>query len=241
MLGIIQGLTEFLPVSSSGHLILFQKLFGLDGDLLLFNIILHIATLCAVVIVFRKRIWQLIRHPLNKTNLYLLIATAITCTLVIIFKNTIDRTLTHKILPVTFMITAIILFATTFVKPKEKNIGYTSAIASGLAQAIAVIPGLSRSGLTISANLATGIKRESAAEFSFLMSIPIIIASLVYELIDTGEKLSLEILPTSAAFLAALLSGIFAIKIMLHIVKKVKLYWFSIYLIALAFVCLFIL
>jgi len=240
-LGLIQGLTEFLPVSSSGHLMLFQKLLNMPNNMLLFNIILHVATLCAVVIVFRKKIWQLIRHPLNKTNLYLIIATAITCTIVLIFKDLIDRVFTYKVLPVTFMLTAIVLFIVTFVKPRDKNIKMTTAITAGLAQGIAVIPGLSRSGITIAANLALGTKRTEAAEFSFLMSIPIIIASLVYELISSQEAIKLEVLPTVLAFITALLSGIFAIKFMLHIVARVKLYWFSIYLIILALISVFIL
>ena len=220
---------------------MFQRLLGMPENMLLFNIILHVATLCAVVIVFRKKIWQLVRHPFNKTNLYLLIATAITCALVIVFKDLIDRTFTYRILPVTFIVTAIVLFGVTLIKPKEKDIGYTSSIISGLAQGIAVIPGLSRSGLTISANLAVGIKREAAAEFSFLMSIPIIIASLLYELVGSrGETMTLDILPTAIAFVIALVSGVFAIKFMLHIVKRVKLYWFSLYLILIAVVCLFL-
>lgn len=249
-LGFVQGLTEFLPVSSSGHLMMFQHLFNVQGNHLLFTIVLHIATLLAVMVVFRKKIWQLIRHPFNKTNYCLLTATILTCAFVILCKDFIDKTFTYKILPITFMVTAIILFAATMVKPKENEITYKSAIAVGIMQGIAVIPGLSRSGTTISTLLVTGTKRERAAEFSFLMSIPIIIASLVYalaqgsapagsyELISNGEKLQLDIFPTAIAFITALASGILAIKFMLHLIRRVKLHWFSMYLVVLAIVCM---
>jgi len=244
-LGIVQGLTEFLPVSSSGHLILFQRILNLPEDMLLFNIILHIATLLAVLIVFRKRIWHLVRHPFNKTNLALILATIVTVGFVLLFKDFIDRTLTARILPITFMITAIVLFSTTFIKdksllPDDKEITYISALSTGLAQGIAVVPGFSRSGFTISTALATGTKRERAAEFSFLMSIPIIIAALVYELISNPSPTLGPALPLIFAFVTALISGIFAIKFMLKLVKKIKLYWFSLYLIILAIITIFI-
>jgi undecaprenyl-diphosphatase len=236
-LGIVQGLTEFLPVSSSGHLILFQHFFKLPEDMLLFNIVLHIATLCAVCVVFRKTIWGLIRHPWNKTNLCLIIATAVTCALVLIFKDLIDRSFTYKILPFSFLATAILLFLTSFVPRGENPVGKKSALIVGLAQGIAVVPGLSRSGTTISTLLASGVQKNAAAEFSFLMSIPVIVASFLLELLSAGGATKLEILPTSIAFIAAVLSGIFAIKFMLVIIRGVKLHYFAAYLVVLSVVC----
>ena len=243
LLGFIQGLTEFLPVSSSGHLMLAQHFFNMPDNMLMFDIILHIATLCAVVIVFRKKIIFLIRNPLCKTNYCLLIATAITCTIVILFKDQIDQTLTYKILPFTFMITAILLFATSLINPKNSGeVGYKTSIIAGIAQGIAVIPGISRSGSTIAASLFTGARREAAAEFAFLMSIPIIIASFLFELISSpASAISLDPVPLLFGFATALASGIFAIKFMLKIVKEIKLYWFSLYLVALSITLLFIL
>ena len=207
----------------------------------MFTIILHIATLLAVLIVFRKRIWQLVRHPFNKTNYCLLTATILTCTFVILFKDFIDKTFTVKILPLAFIVTAIVLCIATMVRSKENDVTYKSAVTVGIMQGIAVIPGLSRSGMTISTLLIAGTKRETAAEFSFLMSVPIILASLVYELVSAKEKLALEILPTSIAFVTALASGILAIKFMLHVIRRVKLHWFSLYLCVLAFICLYVL
>jgi undecaprenyl-diphosphatase len=240
-LGIVQGLTEFLPVSSSGHLILFQHLFGLPEDMLMFNIILHVATLLAVVICFHKKIWQLVRRPFNKTNAYLIIATAVTCTLVVLFKDFIDSTFTYKVLPFTFMVTAVVLVIASIAKQSQGSVRAPSALLVGLTQFIAVIPGISRSGTTISTLLATGVKREDAAEFSFLMSIPIIIASFAYELLNVNGNVAVDVLPTAVAFIAALVSGVLAIKFMLGIIRRAGLYWFSIYLIALSLFCLFIL
>jgi len=245
ILGLIQGVTEFLPVSSSGHLMLGQKFLGLENDLLLFDIFLHIATLCAVLIVFRKKIWELIQKPFCKTNYCLVIGTVITCAIVLVFKDWIDSTMTYKVLPITFLITAIVLFAVTML-PKQKDVGegeikYKTGIVAGIAQGIAVIPGISRSGSTIAASLATGVKREEAAEFAFLMSIPIIIASFLYEVVSNGSaSLSAPPLALIGGFVAAFVSGIFAIKFMLKLVKHVKLYWFSIYLTVLSVVLMFV-
>jgi undecaprenyl-diphosphatase len=240
LLGLVQGLTEFLPVSSSGHLILFQHFLGIDGDMMLFNIILHIATLTAVVVVFRKKIWSLVKQPFCKTNLALLLATVITCAMVFVFKDLIDRSFTHRILPITFLITATLLFATTLLAKGAREVGYKTSALAGFIQGIAVIPGISRSGSTIAACLSTGTKREAAAEFSFLMSIPIIVASFVYELISGGGVvLNVSPIALICAFVAALVSGVLAIKIMLRVVKNVKLYWFSMYLVILAIVLLF--
>jgi len=242
ILGLVQGLTEFLPVSSSGHLLMFQELFGLRDVPLLFDIILHVATLCAVIIVLRKRIWQLIRKPFQKTNYCLVIATAISCALVLIFNQFFDLTKEYRILPVTFLVTAIILFVVTLIPKREGDVKYKTGVIAGIAQGIAaVIPGISRSGSTITANLATGVKREEAAEFAFLMSIPVIIASLVYEIISShGDLTSMSFWPVAFGFVSALITGIFAIKIMLKIVKKIKLYWFSVYLVALSIVLMFV-
>lgn len=242
MLGLVQGLTEFLPVSSSGHLLMMQKLFGLKDVPLLFDIILHMATLFAVLIVFRKKILELIKKPFCKTNYCLLIATVISCAMVVIFNQLFDLTREYKILPITFLVTAIVLFAVTMLPKKEGEIEYKTGIAAGIAQGIAaVIPGVSRSGSTITASLATGVGREKAAEFAFLMSIPIIVASFVYELISSPEAISaVPLLPLCFGLAAALAAGIFAIKFMLKLVKNIKLYWFSIYLVIISVILMFV-
>jgi undecaprenyl-diphosphatase len=243
VLGLVQGLTEFLPVSSSGHLLLVRELFDLKVDLL-FDIILHLATLCAVVIVFRRKIWELVKNPFSKTAVCLVIATVITCTMVLIFKDWIDRTLTVKVLPFTFLVTAIVLFGTSLLGERfarNENITYRTSVFAGVVQGIAVIPGISRSGSTIAACLYSGTERKAAAEFSFLMSIPIIIASFVYEAVSNPIAVgSVPALPLVFGFVVALASGIFAIKFMLRIIQSVKLYWFSAYLVAVAVILIFV-
>ena len=243
-LGLVQGLTEFLPVSSSGHLILFQHLFGIDADMMLFNIVLHVATLCAVLFVFRRRIWGLVKNPFQKTNFVLVLSTVLTVAFVLAFRDFIENTFTASILPVTFMVTAIILFSTSFVcdKPllQQGGVSYFSGAMAGLAQGLAVIPGLSRSGTTIAVLLSTGTRKTDAAEFSFLMSIPIIVAALVYELAGSVTTSYVDGFAVGMAFVVALVSGIFAIRLMLHIVKRIKLYWFSVYLVVLAILTMFV-
>ena len=245
-LGLLQGLTEFLPVSSSGHLILAQHIFEVPGDLLLFNIMLHLATLCAVCIVFRKKLWELIKQPLHPTNIAIGIATVITVGFVLLFRDWIDRVFNVRVLPITFIITAIVLFSCSFVGQKNQmpqgggKKFWLLALITGLAQGLAVVPGISRSGATIAAGLAAGERREKAAEFSFLMSIPIIIAALVYELISNPTPSLGAPWPLVVGFVAALVSGIFAIRFMLHIIKRIPLYWFSGYLIVLAIITFFV-
>jgi undecaprenyl-diphosphatase len=240
-LGVIQGLTEFLPVSSSGHLLVAQKWFGLpDPDkMLLFNILLHVATLLAVVLVFRKRIWELVKTPFCKTNLCLLVATAISCVLIFAFHGLVDR-VTYGVIPYMFLITAAILIAAHLlslkVKPlPERDPTYWQAAIVGAVQGLAAFPGISRSGSTITAGLGARMKRESAAEFSFLLSIPIILASLVYELIDGGAAaVSFDFWQAAVGFAAAFACGLVSIKFMLAVVKRIQLYWFAIYLVVLA-------
>jgi len=240
-LGLLQGLAEFLPVSSSGHLLLATHLFDMSQGVLFLMIILHLATLLAVVIVFHKRIWELVKNPFSKMGVALIIATAITVGFVLLFNDWIDSVVTVRILPITFLITAIILFATTFFKNTDKEVGTKTAIATGLAQGIAVVPGFSRSGLTIATALSTGTKREAAAEFSFLMSIPIIIASFVFEIIRGGTSMAgVTFLPLAISFVIALVTGIFAIKFMLAIIRKISLGWFSLYLVVLAIITIFV-
>jgi len=247
-LGIVQGLTEFLPVSSSGHLMVARRIFHLSENMVMFDIILHIGTLLAVILVFRKTIFELLKKPFCQTNICLVIATTISCGIVILLKYAFhfdEEKVPFIVLPFTFIVTGIVLLLTNFFfKRFEKSATeptYKTAIIAGLAQGIAVLPGISRSGSTICASMLSGMKRDAAAEFAFLMSVPIIVASFLFELISNrGESFHIEVAPTIFGFVFAFLSAILAIKVMLKIIKNVKLYWFSIYLFALALVCLII-
>ncbi len=241
VLGLLQGLTEFLPVSSSGHLELGAALFGLEEDNLTFSIIVHGATFLSVLVVFRNDILNLILNFLKfqwnaETRfILLLIASAVPVGLTgILFKEQIESIFEGRIVFVGIMllITATLLYLTRLVPRQHKEIGLKSALIIGLAQTLAVLPGISRSGATISTALYLGIDREKATRFSFLMVlIPIFGASLL-ELIDlykaTGPA-SISNLSLIIGAVAAFFSGLLACSWMLQIVKKGKLVYFSVY------------
>ena len=247
LLGLIQGLTEFLPISSSGHLLIIEKIFKIDADLNFINIVLHLATLLAVCWFYRKRLLNMIKHPFSKEVQHLIIATIPTIVFVIAFNDFIDTHLTSSLfLAIGFFVTSILLLACHFYTQKTKynaNINYKNSLLMGIAQALAIFPGLSRSGTTLAFGLIGGIQKEKALDFSFLMSMPIILGSLVYEVIKNNTFYTTfntdYILPLICAFIVAFLTAIFSIKIMQKIVSKLKLWYFVPYLIILG-VCVII-
>lgn len=241
IMGAVQGLTEFLPISSSGHLVLLQRIFGMTGENIAFDIAMHIGSLIAVIIIFRKTIWSLIKHPFSPLAIKLYLATIPTIVIVLIFKSFIESTFTGNFFLVGFVLTAIILAISEYIAKKYKNdspITKTNAIVLGIAQGLATLPGVSRSGTTIATGLIMGDKKEEVAEFSFLMSIPIIIASAVYELIFQFDSTTIEVIPTLIGMLFAFIFGFIAIKWMLRLIRKANLIYFSVYLIILVAVIL---
>lgn len=243
--GILQGATEFLPVSSSGHLVLFNKIFGTGGNFIAFSVFLHIATLFAVIIVLRKQIWELIKHPFSPLALKLYLSTLITVIIALLFKNTFEALFSGKLLPISFMLTAVLLVTTELLSKKRTHqISYKTSVVIGLMQGIAIIPGISRSGATICGGVLEGANKEECAEFSFILSIPIILASMAMEIFDSvrlGQPFfDAQILPTLLAFFTAFFVGILCVNVMLKLVKKAKFYPFAIYLTALSIACLFI-
>lgn len=241
VLGIVQGLTEFLPISSSGHLVMFEQFFNLENELFL-TIALHFGTLFAVFFVYYKDVWHVIRHPTSTLSKRLIIATIPTVIIVWLFKSFAPSIFASCFYIVGFAISAFLLVVTSLVYRKNKNgiIGVKSSIIIGIAQGLACLPGISRSGSTICAGLLCGEDKKSVADFSFLLSIPIIIASIAYEFIFDFSNITVPIIPLLVGMFCACISGIFAIKFMLKIVQKAKLYYFSIYLFILAFLLVFI-
>ncbi len=237
-IGFIQGLTEFLPISSSGHIVLFGSMFNLD-NLLLISVVAHIGTLFAVIFCYRKRLFQLIRHPINKTNLNLIIATVPTVILVLLFNTFFEDSFSTKTLVWGFLISAILLMIADFKKDGIRPVTKRSALYMGLAQGLALLPGISRSGSTLVCGLLAGVEKNEALDFSFLMSIPIIIASAVYESIKLfSAQITINWLGIFIVMITSFIFGILSIKLMLKIVKKNKLYFFSIYLIVLSLIVL---
>ncbi len=241
IMGTVQGLTEFLPISSSGHLVLLQRLFGMTGENISFDIAMHLGSLIAVIIIFRKTILSLIKHPFSPLAIKLYLATIPTVIIVLLFKTFIESTFSGNFFLIGFVLTAIILAISEYIAKKYKNdapISNTNAIVLGIAQGLATLPGVSRSGTTIATGLIMGSKKDEVAEFSFLMSIPIIIASAVYELFFQFDSTTFNLLPTLVGMLFAFIFGFIAIKWMLRLIRKANLIYFSIYLILLVAVIL---
>ena len=239
LIGFIQGLTEFLPISSSGHVVLFGSLFDLD-NLLLLSVVAHVGTLFAVIFCYRKRLVELVKKPFNKTNINLLIATIPTVVIVLLFNHFIEDNFSTNTLIWGFLLSAVLLIIADFKKDSYRPVNKRSALYMGLAQGMALLPGISRSGSTLVCGLLVGVEKNEALDFSFLMSIPIIIASAVYESIKLFTmQLTVNWLGIFIVMITSFIFGILSIKLMLKIVKKNKLYFFSIYLIVLSLIILF--
>ncbi len=244
ILGIIQGLTEFIPVSSSGHLTLAQSLMGIEQTDISFEVFVHLGTLVPVFVVFWGEIFELIKRPFQKTTLLLILGTIPAVAAVLFFGDLIDMAFASTIfLAVGFAITGTCLLLSDQISrlKSQKDMDHVTpadALIIGCIQAVAIIPGISRSGSTICGSLFRGLKRETAARFSFLLSIPAILGALVYQLKDllTGEVVisSANIPPMVAGFLAAALSGYLAVNFTLKLVKESKLKFFAFYVFALA-------
>ena len=238
LLGIIQGLTEFLPISSSGHIVLFENIFGLSENLFL-TIALHLGSLIAVVVVFWRDIVYIIKHPLCDLSKKLVFATIPTILLVLFFKTFIEDSFNGNFFLVGFVLTAFLLMITEIISSQnqlKKPISGKVAIIMGIAQGIATLPGISRSGSTICAGLLCGENRESVAEFSFLMSIPIIIASCIYEILFKSAIATVSILPILVGMIFAFIFAFLAIKLMIKLIKKVEFTYFAIYLVLLVII-----
>jgi len=237
-IGFIQGITEFLPVSSSGHVVLFGSLFELD-NLLLISVVAHIGTLFAVLFCYRKRIVELIKKPKNKTNLNLVIATIPTIIIVLLFNRFLEDNFSTKTLVWGFLISAILLVVADLKRDGFKMMDKRSSLYMGVSQGLALLPGISRSGSTLVCGMMIGVEKNEALDFSFLMSIPVILASAVYESFKLfTSQITINWMGIFIIMLSSFIFGILSIKIMLKIVKKNKLYFFSIYLIVLSLLIL---
>lgn len=247
ILGLIQGLTEFLPVSSSGHLAIGKELLGVEAaEDIVFEVVVHTATVLATIIVFRKQIWQLLcglfKWKYNDETDYILkICVSMIPVFVVgmFFKDYVEGLFgSILVVGIALVVTALLLFFSDRASadrnpsaPEHRNgISYGQAFIVGLGQALAVVPGLSRSGTTISTGLLCGVKRGNVAQFSFLMVLVPILGEAFLDLVG-GDIASSTIgtLPLVIGFLAAFISGLFACKVMIALVKKARLKWFALY------------
>jgi len=239
ILGIIQGLTEFLPISSSGHLVLFQKIFGINEPTLVFDTMVHVGTLAAVITVFWKDILALLRKPFQKLTWLLVAGTLPTVIIAVLFKDTIEMVFkSGSTLGFEFLVTGLILLFAERLNSGRKRVeetSYLDAAFIGIMQGVAIMPAISRSGLTISGALMRNLDREFAAKFSFLMSIPAILGAAVFQLKDIMEASGEAVIntPLLAGTVAAAIAGYFSIRFMIVLLRKGSLKVFSYYVFAL--------
>jgi undecaprenyl-diphosphatase len=252
VLGVVQGATEYLPVSSSGHLVIFQHLFGLDEPALLFDIVLHVATLLAVLWYYRQDIADLIGqslaavrslkrgaswaqtqidYPSFRLAWLIILGTVPTALIGITLQDTFEALFgsLHTV-GIMLCVTGFILLLTRFGSRGTRGVGQmrpVDALLIGLVQGLAITPGISRSGSTIAVALLLGIEKETAARYSFLLSVPSIFGALLLKIDDGGESIGTA--ATSVGFVAALVTGYLCLALLVQLVKRGKLAWFAPY------------
>ncbi len=242
LLGIIQGLTEFLPVSSSGHLELGKAILGdtsVPEESLMFTVVVHFATALSTIVVFRKDIWEIIRGLLSfKWNEEMQFSAKIVLSMIpaaivgVFFEEQLEALFGGNIMLVGIMliVTAVLLWFADKARDTQKKVSFSNAFVIGVAQAVALLPGISRSGATISTSVLLGNDKGKAARFSFLMVIPLILGKIAKDILSgdlstQGGNISVLII----GFLAAFIAGLIACTWMIKLVKKSKLSWFAIY------------
>ncbi|MBQ7856393.1 MAG: undecaprenyl-diphosphate phosphatase [Alistipes sp.] len=241
ILGIIQGLTEFLPVSSSGHLQLANELLGTslnpESDLT-FSLTLHAATVLSTIVVLWREIWRLLRglfsRKFNDEQAYILkiVISMVPIGVVgIFFMDYIEAAFSSiLVVGIMLLVTAALLCFAYYAKPRQKaELSYRDAFIIGLSQAVATLPGLSRSGTTIATGLLLGNRKESIAQFSFLMVLPPILGNALLDIVKGNFGGGVEMWPLVAGFLSAFVTGALACRFMLDIVRRGKLIWFAVY------------
>ena len=245
LLGILQGITEYLPVSSSGHLELGKYFLGIDNQVggghygVTFNVILHLATVFSTWVIFRKEIHQILFGLFDSSNkeaksfsAYVILSMIPAGLIGFLFEDEIDQYFSGNIALVGWMLifTGGLLLLTATAKKTDKKLSPLSACIIGVAQAIALLPGISRSGATISTSVLLGIDKETAARFSFIMVMPLIVGKVLKDIVSGDMNMGSEVLlPMTIGFFAAFITGVLACQVMLAIVKRGKLAYFSLY------------
>lgn len=240
ILGIVQGLTEFLPVSSSGHIELGKAILGVKpADPLLFSVVVHAATALSTIVIFRRDVrdvtlglFKLKANESFRFSVYIVLSMIPAAFVGIFFNDIIETLFDSNVLLVGSMllVTAALLLITDFRPSGQKGLNLTNTFIVGIAQAIAILPGISRSGATISTAVILGISRTEAARFSFLMVVPLILGKMAKDLMDA--KISMEgdmVIPLIAGFVSAFVVGLFACQWMIALVKNSKLRYFAYY------------
>ena len=244
IMGIVQGLTEWLPVSSSGHLVIVQDLLGLKSSQnLIFDLVLHMGTLLAVVVFFRMELWRIVwsvlawrsakgadQAQLRRLALLLIIGTIPAGIAGVLFKTEIEDAFTVRLVGVALLVNACILFAAWRYGSKgtRKSAGFGDAIVIGLFQVASIIPGISRSGSTIGSGMLRGLEKETAAVFAFLLSVPVLVAAFAYGVVSLPSY-DATLLTESIGFVTSFAVGLVSIDYLLKAVKSGRLWIFSLY------------
>jgi undecaprenyl-diphosphatase len=247
ILGIVQGLTEFLPVSSSGHLVLAAEFLNFQEEGVAFEVFVHLGTLFSVFVVFRNKILQMIVSPYKvwikksrekdevdsvKWAIFIIIGTFPAALIGLVFKDQIEIIFSNFVLVLAMLVvTGTMMIGSRYVTNRNQDVTIAKSILIGFAQAFAILPGISRSGSTILTGMILGVDRSKAAEFSFLLSIPVIVGATVLKTRDllTSHISSSEIILLAAGTISAFISGYYAIVWLLDLVRKGRLEWFGIY------------
>ncbi len=252
IMGLLQGLTEFLPVSSSGHLELGKVALDIEAkENLTFSIVVHAATVLSIIVVFsrdlRELVTGLLKFEWNESTIYsarIVISMIPVAIVGIFFMSEVESVYTGNIVFVGSMllITASLLLLTYLAKSRDKDVTYRDAFIIGIAQAFAVLPGISRSGATIATGLLLGVRKDLVTRFSFLMVIVPIIGATIFDIIrDAGpDQITIGFIPLLVGFIAAFLSGLFACRVMLEVVRRGKLFYFALYCIFVALIAIFL-
>mgnify|MGYP001498220458 CR=1 FL=1 len=247
ILGIIQGVTEFLPISSSGHIVLFEHFLEITRDDIVIEVILHFGTLLSILIFFRKDIYNLLLGMINRDDDsllygYSIIAATMPIVLFSLFaKDYISSIFSINILIYTYVINSIILFMTKGKRGEKSQVTIKLAIVMGIAQLFALFPGISRAGITICTGLVLGYQQREVAKFSFFMAIPALVGAMIFELDNIIYQINGEIGILLIGFLASMLTGLLVLRLLFKILQTNRLWMFSYYCILIWLMILFIL
>ncbi|MCX5693277.1 MAG: undecaprenyl-diphosphate phosphatase [Candidatus Omnitrophica bacterium] len=227
--GIVQGVAEFLPISSSGHLVILHKLMGFTEPEILFDLFLHLGTLVAIFIVFGSEIIESVTTK-KRIGFLIILGSAVTFIFVLFFIKNIESVFNNvKIVGIMFIVTGAWLIAGNFIRFGTEGLTVFKVCLIGLAQGIAALPGISRSGATISTGLFLGLDGQASAKFSFLLSIPAILGAFLFKLKQAGLNLSGININYYIGFLIACITGVLSLKLLLKVLYRNKFHWFGIY------------
>ena len=245
LLGIVQGLTEFLPISSSGHLVIFQKFLEVGDTGSEFEILVHIGTLGSIIVVFFNEIKLIIQdvksHKTQKYILFIIIGTMPAGIFGVGMRDIFESLFHNLTLVGIFLIfTGAVLSLSMLLKKADEQITYTKSILIGFAQALAIFPGISRSGMTICTALFLGIGPKEAARFSFLLAIPAISGAGAIMMVDVGTNFQMSIYVAAAALISSFFTGLFSLKWLINWLKNGKFYYFGLYCITIGIITLFL-